>query len=251
MKNVLWTGGWDSTFRILELTILKKETVQPYYVVDQGRSSVPFELKAMEQIRELMIRKFPFTRDSIKPVIMIQKNEIPPNEKTTRDFHTLLSMSDLGSQYEWLARYAEANGLRDLELCIHLDDKATNFIGSSVKLVEEGEDSYYLLSLEDMPYPELTIFQYFHFPVLTMSKVEMGETAKKHGFADIMECTWFCHNPRKGGTPCGMCNPCVFTRNEGLGRRVPNPTLPQRAGYQVERVFRKFKTLWKRVFRLR
>jgi len=250
MKNVLWTGGWDSTFRILELTILKKETVQPYYVLDRGRSSVPFELKAMEQIKEQMVRKFPFTKDSIKPPVMIDKNEIPLNEAITKDFHTLLSRSDLGSQYEWLARYAEANGLSDWELCIHVDDKATNFISSSVKKVEEGNDSYFVLSLEDMPYPELTIFKYFHFPILRMSKLEMGEAAKQHGFDDIMERTWFCHNPRKDGTPCGMCNPCVFTRNEGLGRRVPNPTLLQRAGYQLERVFRKLKTLWRRVLRL-
>lgn len=250
MKNVLWTGGWDSTFRILELTILKKETIQPHYIMDPGRLSTPFELKAMEQIKELMISTFPFTRESIKPTIIIRKDDIPPNERITKDYHALVSISDLGSQYEWLGRYADANGLNDLELCIHADDKASNFINSSVLKVEEANDSYFMLSPADRKYPELAIFQYYHFPILNMSKLEMGEAAKIHGFDHIMELTWFCHNPQKDGTPCGTCNPCVYTRNEGLGRRVSAPAVAQRAENYVERALRKLKTLWRRVFRL-
>ena len=39
-------------------------------------------------------------------------------------------------------------------------------------------------------------------------------------FEDVMKLTWFCHRPRRG-QPCGTCNPCIYTIEEGLGERVP------------------------------
>src|SRR5690606_13578695 len=32
--NLLWTGGWDSTFRLLSLVVQQHRCVQPYYVLD-------------------------------------------------------------------------------------------------------------------------------------------------------------------------------------------------------------------------
>jgi hypothetical protein len=124
MKNILWTGGWDSTFRVLELAIVKKEIVQPYYILDKERESSQQEQNAMKKIKELMTEKFPHTVDAIKELIIICKSDIPPNATITRDFNRLLSKSYLGPQYEWLGRYADASGLSDLELGIHRDDKA-------------------------------------------------------------------------------------------------------------------------------
>jgi hypothetical protein len=84
MKNVLWTGGWDSTFRVLELAITKKEVVQPHYILDNERASTPQELQAMEQIKELMIRKFPYTKGLILDHRFMNKNDIPPTKPSRR-----------------------------------------------------------------------------------------------------------------------------------------------------------------------
>ena len=43
--------------------------------------------------------------------------------------------------------------------------------------------------------------------------------AKENGFYDIMLETWFCYNPING-KPCGICNPCKYTIEEGMGFRV-------------------------------
>ena len=32
--KLLWTGGWDSTFRLLQLLLLYEKKVQPYYIID-------------------------------------------------------------------------------------------------------------------------------------------------------------------------------------------------------------------------
>jgi len=32
--NLFWTGGWDSTFRLIQLVFVNKKTVHPYYIID-------------------------------------------------------------------------------------------------------------------------------------------------------------------------------------------------------------------------
>src|SRR5688572_33020809 len=34
---LLWTGGWDSTFRLLMLLLVERRAVQSYYIVDRLR----------------------------------------------------------------------------------------------------------------------------------------------------------------------------------------------------------------------
>ena len=56
--QLLWTGGWDSTFRLLTLLVLEQRRVQPYYVLDdeRRRRSVSAEREAMRRIREALGR---------------------------------------------------------------------------------------------------------------------------------------------------------------------------------------------------
>lgn len=227
MKRVLWTGGWDSTFRVLDLVLNKKEEVQPYYVLDNARKSTKLEIKTMNKIKLMVMNKDSEAGSLLKNQMFIEKDKIPKNNSISKDFQHLLTLSFLGSQYDWLARYVDYVNFDTLELCIHKDDKAEGFIRGDVTIVEEGNDSFY--TLVDKPtIPQLRIFSHFNFPLLDMTKLEMAEFAKKRGFSDIMEETWFCYNPLKDGKPCGICNPCKYTREEGLGRRVPDPTPSRR-----------------------
>ena len=51
--NLLWTGGWDSTYRLLEILLIEKKVVQTYYLIDQTRLSHELEMKRMDEIRKL------------------------------------------------------------------------------------------------------------------------------------------------------------------------------------------------------
>lgn len=241
MKNILWTGGWDSTFRVCDLVLIKNEKVQPYYVLDKNRQSTPVEIKTMEKIKKKIFEKKPEARNLIKDTIMIKIDSIPKEETVTSDWTKLRSISHLGEQYDWLARYVKANHLENIELGIHKDDKAEEFIRNDVIPIEEGKDFYYKMR-ENLSIPELRIFSSYHFPLLNLTKLEMAEAAKKNNFQDILESTWFCFNPTKDGQPCGFCNPCRYTREEGLGRRVPEPSLYRKfrhkAGIIKYKVFR-------------
>ena len=42
--NLFWTGGMDSTFRLIQLTVVYNKVVQPYYIIDPNRNSILFEI---------------------------------------------------------------------------------------------------------------------------------------------------------------------------------------------------------------
>lgn len=242
VKNILWTGGWDSTYRILDLVLNKKETVQPYYILDYRRKSTEIEIKTMEKIKKMMEEIDSNAKARILDHVMIHIEKIPKNIDLTNNYLELKSKAHLGDQYDWLSRYAESTGMRDLELCIHLDDKAEGFVRDDVTKVEDDNDFYYRIKKESES--QLKIFTYYHFPLLDMTKLEMQKKSKDSGFDNIMENTWFCHFPYKGKA-CGMCAPCRYTREEGLGRRVPTPStvmkLNRKIHFKIVNLGRKLK----------
>ena len=86
--NLLWTGGWDSTFRLLDLVLIKKKTVQPHYILDPDRLSTGMELKTMKDIKWVLFDKHQQTKRQIFPTIFMtemilnQTPELPSAIKT-------------------------------------------------------------------------------------------------------------------------------------------------------------------------
>ena len=54
--NLLWTSGWDSTYRLVELSRMDVR-VQPIYVTGMGRPSEQRELQAQKEILEALAQK--------------------------------------------------------------------------------------------------------------------------------------------------------------------------------------------------
>ena len=67
----------------------------------------------------------------------------------------------------------------------------------------------------------MTIFGAFSFPLFETTKLDMARVAGQRGWDAIMHMTWFCHRPGRDQQPCGHCNPCLYTIEEGLGWRIP------------------------------
>lgn len=219
--NLLWTSGWDSTYRLLELLLVHKRPVQTYYLFDRNRHSYPMEVEAMEKIKTLARKKAPQVDQLWLPTLFKEVSEIKPNERITQQYQQILSIKRIGSQYEWLACFADEMGIDDLELCV--DMRTPGFFTSYVKprLVPIPEGSSYNYRLEDNPdNPVLKLFGYFRFPVQDYLKLDLQELAIKHGYIDIMEHTWFCHYPIRK-QPCGICTPCKVTMEHGMRRRIP------------------------------
>ncbi len=203
--KVLWTGGFDSTYRIVELS-RRDVTIQPIYVKDPERKSMQYELKAMDEILNLLSQKEE-TKAKILPIKQIELKDIPKNEEITKAYEFFKKEVNMGAQHEWLACLAlEYKGL---EICIEraLGEHAPirNSILQHGKLIDTGDG--YIVDKENSSKEVNLVIGNLKLPIFEKTEVQMLEDIKKWGYEDVMSHVWFCHTPRKG-KPCGLCNPC-------------------------------------------
>ena len=87
--HILWTGGWDSTFRLLDLLIRQKRTVQPHYIIDSDRSGTGEELLVRNKIVAELFSRFPETKSRLCPTIFFDNTELPDMPEVTESFRRL------------------------------------------------------------------------------------------------------------------------------------------------------------------
>ena len=228
--DLLWTGGWDSTFRLLRLVVAEGRAVRPHYVEAPVRAGTSYELAAMRGIRQRIEQRG--LGHLLAPLQTMVEDDIAPDPRTKPWIVALRARSKLGWQYEYLSRYARQvlpDGGR-LELSVHLDDKAEGFLRPHV--FRSGDTYVMRDEIADEP---MRLFEPFSFPLLDVTKNDMAAAAHQGGFADLMDLTWFCHTPRNG-EPCGTCNPCVYTHDEGMGHRLPRAAHVRRRLSSVRRL---------------
>lgn len=216
--NILWTGGWDSTFRVCTLVLLKRLPIQPYYMFMAGRRGSGLEFTAIQRIKRAIKEKDPSARSLILPTIVIERDELPGTPRRSKQFQLLRSRSKLGTQYEPLAVLCDRLQITDMEMSIHKDDQASHIRGHAIE-VDGPTGRTYRLDPTDRD-EAVQLFEHFSFPLYGISKLAMLQAATEHGFDDILKLSWFCHTPRDD-TPCGNCAPCCATIEEGLAWRIP------------------------------
>ena len=215
---ILWTGGWDSTFRIIELSRREVE-VQPIYVVDDARRSVSYEKKAIHDILELLKTKAETNADFL-PVIYINKIDIPKNADITKAYQLFKDEADMGSQHDWLARLAcQYPGM---ELCIEkaLGDHAPirKSIHRHGNLLNTGDG--YIVD-KDTSSDELNlVLGNLKLPIFDKTELDMQRIIKEWGYEDVMSHIWFCHSPING-KPCGLCSPCTTKMTSKMEYLLP------------------------------
>lgn len=220
--NILWTGGLDSTYRIIELSQYAV-IVQPYYLIDPLRQSTKYEIQAMNRIRGLLLHNKK-TSFKLLQTKYVEIRKIPADQEITQSYIKLYEKYKLGSQYDWLARFAK---YADLQLELSLEKsprgKGTRTISNECKMVIEqvGALSVYKIDEAFSSKEAYHVFGNFRFPCTLWTKTKEQEVAemKRLGMGDVLSCTWFCHHPIFGLT-CGHCNPCRDAFREGMGWRV-------------------------------
>lgn len=220
--NILWTGGLDSTFRIAELSRLDV-IVQPYYIIDPERPSSGKEMEAIHNITEY-IRKDPATVCELKDLIVVERDQITPDATITAAYQVLREKYALGSQYDWLARFAHSQQLiLEMGLEKNPTGKAFNTLDGECTLIEENKDGIWELLVDQSQSSKEAniIFGQLRFPKVLWDTEKVDEVKKMHemGLGKIVKMTWFCHRPVVGMT-CGHCNPCRDALNEGMAWRV-------------------------------
>ena len=217
--NLLWTGGWDSSYRLLSLMHRTAAVVQPWYVIDEMRNSINREVDAMRKIRAALVARDASFGARILPTrFEARENHDGDTPEIIEKFERVTRRIRLGVQYRYLARLAQNTGAV-FELSVHDRHHGVGEL-LTPHLVRVDTAHGPTLGLPADSDPVVELFRPFEFPLLGLSKNEMGEEAARDGFEDILELTWFCHTPRNGQA-CGRCRPCQQVIQGKLHRRMP------------------------------
>lgn len=226
--NLLWTGGWDSTYRLVQLS-RGPYKVQPYYVVNEKRKSLAEERKAVKDIYELLKAK-PDTKAELLDVIEIRREDYPVPREIKLAYKEVLKRAKMGPQYEWLGEVSKH--IPGLEMSLERSmEKPTSYDlyirNADYEIVNEEDPvraCYKLTENNDKPLYELLGNVRFPVLVFTRSKMDFLADFKEWGYLDVAQKTWFCSQPING-EPCGYCAPCRNVMKQGLSFRMPEASI--------------------------
>lgn len=218
--NILWTGGWDSTFQLLQLLLVERKQVTPFYLLDENRQSTGIEIRTRMHIKQMLMKIDPQVGELLQPTRFFAVSDLAPDSEITGAYQSIIEDEFIGGQYDWFARYCKQHEIADMQLCIHLDDRAHHIVDRIVRKSADDSRGGVQIDPKYEDRSEYKVFRYFTYPIFNLSKVQMSDIAKQQGWEEIMGMTWFCHNPKKM-KPCGVCNPCLYTIEEGFGWRIP------------------------------
>tara|TARA_Y100001970_G_C14247629_1_gene869457 strand:- start:249 stop:1799 length:1551 start_codon:yes stop_codon:yes gene_type:complete len=215
---VFWTGGFDSTFRLCEMLINEKKTVQPIYInfnLDNAckdtecnnklwlRRNRKQENNAMKKIKNMIFNKFPDLKDKLLPTEIVD-NDIE-DENFNTQFYDLFYSNNLWPrkrkthQYYYLSKYA-AYHKKKIDtgvLGLHRNSKFVRYLDNH--LVQT--DTNWVINNNSSP------ISYLNFPLFNRTKEMLLDKAKMFLYDDILSLTWSCWFPKKG-KPCGKCPMC-------------------------------------------
>lgn len=213
--NIFWTGGLDSTFRVVELCQYRC-TIQPYYIIMEKRISMRHELKAIETISRIL-RKDKRTKARLLGPIIVDEYDIPRDIETFDSWVRM--MRGKSWQYYLLAKYANQYHL-EMEMGIQFSP-----IGSIASFIDETlliphPDQNYDVQIIDKTRADrdtLKVFGNFCFPKSLYHKNKRQEIdiLRQKGYEKVVKHVWFCFDPM-WGYPCGHCAPCLSFEKEGV-----------------------------------
>jgi len=189
MIDLAWTGGYDSTYRLLELLEAGKE-VRTHYLgcrVD-GRESVGSEIETIRALEAALREKYGNRPDPC--AIVWEMPEMPDIERQFDAVNRRIGLRNaLGAQYLALAGYAEQKGI-DLEVCAEPGGRMQRYLDSGA------------------PRSERTWMRRLTFPLLRRSKGEMMAWAEDRGMSRYLLASHTCRHPPALLTACGDCEMC-------------------------------------------
>lgn len=210
-----WSGGYDSTFRLLQLILIENQVVQPIYLnfetldgLSIRRQNVKFEVATMKKIINELNRIG--KGHLIKPILIVTNVNLS-NEvlNATMTMYKRGQVRRAISQYAHMIQFAIDNNVI-IEECAEKSNHSTSY-----NMVTPYLNKNKLVDLEKVKNTPLYVLRNIRFPVINLSKKEMLSIAKEYKFDYILKWTKSCWWPSHDGTPCKKCLMCR-TRMEEL-----------------------------------
>lgn len=225
--DLLWTGGWDSTFRLLQILLHEKKIVQPYYVIDSTRNSLGVEIYFRNVLKEAIFARYPQAKNFLLPTIYINIDSIEPDDEIQQAYQDLKKHVPLGNQHEWLPRFCKQHQIYGMEMSTENGSTPEELWANARFLKNHFSDDPATLCERDFFLYQTSkkLYKYFRFPVIHFSKQDMLDEAQKNDWLPILTKTWFCYQPLyipvKGYVACGNCVTCKYLKRIDFDWRIP------------------------------
>ena len=226
--HLLFTGGFDSTFRLCQLSRMKDVTVQPVYLsfskLDgiHGRPNREKEIAAQDAIIPFL-RKKTETKATILDPIRIAESELPVDPDYDAAYLHWYKTGKVPGQYRVLGRLAllypnleigrEGPTLRNRQRGLKVGKTAKFLIDNGVKLTKNEDGSVTLDFKHAKPGLEI-LFGRYRYPILGIPETSMVPFIQEWGYEDVFKLTWTCDFG--GDEPCGVCPNCETKWDSGL-----------------------------------
>lgn len=235
--NILWTGGLDSTFRVVELSRCRC-IIQPYYVLIGKGDSLRHEINAIDKISRVL-RKDNRTQAKLLDPIIVDEHELSRDSEIFDSWYRL--MKGQSWQYYVLAKLANQHHI-EMEMGIQFSPNGTVARAIDETLLVPHPDPDYDVQVIDKvraAQDTLTVFGGFCFPksLFHKSKKEEIEILRRDGYEEVLKHVWFCFHPT-WGFPCGHCPPCHSYEKEGVKLPIIGKLL-----YVIRRLYPKIKEI--------
>ena len=229
-----WTGGYDSTFYVIN-SLLEGKVVQPIYIDDTKRhggyhenslvfrrdgnenkyprKSTNIELERMEWLRERIYENIPNTKELFLPLWVIEKPIAEDEEisKFVEKYNEWIPEPVYKNKYgkgQWLEAQADIVLRFQKQFGLKIDYPIERIDGEWYEIfdcaISDGKFDSEKLPKE---YSDVKIWENFNYPIRHLSKEEELEIAKQKGFDKLLYYTWTCWYP-KDDEPCNECKMC-------------------------------------------
>lgn len=205
--QILWSGGFDSTFMLCYLARTSC-VIKPYYLELNGRMTTKYEKSAIKSIYALLKKK----KDIRAQILPVKFTDYYRKDLSEEILIANKQLNDepyyVGNQYSATAAFAKTHKGICLGLQGYIDEP-----GPTVRLFRERGHIHYTsdgcgyfnkIDCDPLVY---ILFGNIRFPVIKINNLEMWDLMNQWGYSDILEHIWFCHYPIDG-KPCGFCPAC-------------------------------------------
>ena len=230
--EVLWSGGWDSTFMLCKLAWENDAKIQPYYL-DIDRPGQKEEHRAMQRIMAVLKKKKDL-KGKLLPVKLVPQKFFIPSDDVEEAWHKYKGNPyKIGGQQRFLAEFSKTHkGIcwgqeRYLETPGHMTRLLMDKGG--LRFTESGVGYFEKEAADPDVY---TLFGNLTCPVAKYSELMMWDVIRQRGYEDVFQHVHFCYFPIDG-KPCGMCLPCEVKMKQKLNFLFPDEALKRNRIYNA------------------
>lgn len=223
--NLLFTGGFDSTFRLCQLSRMEGVEVQPvYFKFDDslGRMNQQKEIAAQDAVISCLRNK-PETKAVILDPVRLSENDLPSDPDYDNAFKHWHLFPFIQGQLRCIGKipllYPGIEIAREGPTLKHRQD-GFKYGKTRTALMQHG------MKFNDMPDGSVLIdgsyaesgldllYCRFTYPILGIPETSMAPIIHEWGYEDVFKHTWTCDFNLDH--PCGVCHNCETKWDSGL-----------------------------------